>query len=336
MAPNSIFNVSKAGLKYGQTHFANRANRTATVSEITHDGDTVSVSTNGNFGIRFLGIDTAEVSYSFPGSRGFLGLGNARWQEFFTGPQLHKNLEKLSRPLSDYLWSIIGDGTDIAANHFRHATQGRLSLLAEAQNDMTLSGKSNKEFLFFMAYSYEFLDSYGRLLCYLRPHRDNYQGEMPATVGEDYNARQLKKGVAVPYFIFPNVDPFLRFSNPLDKSIISPEGFWNIMNKAGKLKAARQAVRAAREQGLGVFNPADPLRLLPMELRSIARGTKPNRYVIDLSNPGSDTLFAAELYFSIPNVEDRMYIPDWYGEYFQLAGWKLLRAETYGRLVGKN
>jgi hypothetical protein len=55
--------------------------------------------------------------------------------------------------------------------------------------------------------------------------------------------------------------------------------------------------------------------------------------VIDLGQPGTDTLLDPELYFTIENVEDRMYIPGNYGEYFQLAGWKLLRAETYDRIA---
>lgn len=333
MAASGIFNVSRDGFKYGRTRFAARSNRMATAPEITHDGDTVSVSSADNLGIRFLGIDTAEISYDFPGKKGFLGLGNQSWEEFFTGPELQKKMAGLSKSLAEHLWSKIGDGKDVAPNHFRHASAARQRLLSEITNDMALCGKTNADFHFFLAYGFEFLDSYGRLLCYLRPHRDNFEGDVPETANKDYNLRQLENGTAVPYFIFPNVDPFLRIFNPLDKSIITPAGFWNIMAKASKLKAARQAVKIAREQGKGIFDAADPLRILPMELRSISKGSKPNRYVIDLSQPGTDTLLDPELYFTIPNVEDRMYIPGNFGEYFQLAGWNLLRSETYTRLV---
>lgn len=328
-----IFSVSRSGFKYGKVSFANRASRKASVRQITHDGDTLSVSSPKNLGTRFLGIDSAEISYDFPGSRGFLGLGNEAWDEFFRGPGLQKNLDKLSLPLATFLREKIGDGTDISAQHYRHAVAAKNNLLGEIIKDMELGDQTKESFEFFLAYGFEFLDGYGRLLCYLRPHRDNFESGVPEEADKDYNLRQLESGVAVPYFIFPNVDPFLRIFNMLDKSLIGPPGFWKLMDKASKLNSAREAVKIARAAGLGSFDPDDTLRLLPMELRTIARGKKPSRYVIDLSNPGSDTLLDPELYFTIPNVEDRMYIPANFGEYFQLCGWKLLRSEAYVRIV---
>ncbi len=336
MAVKGMFNVTSAGFKYGRTRFATRANRMASPAEATHDGDTISVSSPDNFGVRFLGIDTAEISYLFPGGKGFRSLKNELWTEFFTGPDLEKKLSVLSKPLYNYLREKIGDGTDVGQNQYRHADNGRKLLQSEVKNDFALTGQKGEYFYFFQVYAFEFLDSYGRLLCFLRPHRDNYEGETIPTTEKDYNQRQLENGSAAPYFIFPNVNPFLGFSNPFGTDIIRPERFWKIVERATKLNEARQAVAQAREQGLGIFNPADPLRLLPMELRSVARGSRPNRYVIDLSQPGDDTLLDPELYFTIPNVEDRMYIPDFYGEYFQLAGWNLLRAETYHRLTHKS
>ncbi len=333
MARNSMFSVSRSGFKYGSVNFAVRRDRTASVKEITHDGDTLSVNSPANIGTRFLGIDSPEISFDIPGSRGFLGLDNEDWIEFFESGDFESKLKNFSDPHADHLRSVIGDGKDVALNHRRHAEAARQFLIDEIDNDMTASGKTKDDFRFFLAYGFEFLDSYGRLLCYIRPHRDNFEGDVPASADIDYNIRQLAGGFATPYFIFPNVDPFLRIFNPLDERIIQPEGFWKIMNNAGKLQAARAAVKNAREKKRGVYNETDPLRLLPMELRTLARGSKPSRYVIDLGQPGTDTLLDPELYFTIKNVEDRMYIPGNFGEYFQLAGWKLLRAETYERFA---
>ncbi len=321
-----IFSVSSSGFKYGQTKFATRSNSRASTAQITHDGDTVSVSTDANLGIRFLGIDTPEISFDFPGKRGFLGLNNPAWPEFFTGPDLQLKLKKLNPALQAHLNSVLGDGTGIAENHYFHADKGKENLKNEIEDDMRQAGKTNEDFLFFQAYAYEFLESYGRLLCYLRPHRDNFEGETPATSAIDYNIRQLAGGFATPYFIFPNVDPFLRISNPLDKKIISPEGFWKFMLKATKLKSSRDAVKGARNRKAGIYNPTNPLRLLPMELRSIARGSKPNRPVIDLGNPGVNKILDPELYFTIENVEDRFYLPPMFTDYFVLAGWEFVKA----------
>ncbi|MBI1223714.1 MAG: hypothetical protein GC192_00635 [Bacteroidetes bacterium] len=322
---SGIFSVSSSGFKYGQTNFATRRSSRASVAQITHDGDTVSVSTDANLGIRFLGIDTPEISFDFPGKRGFLGLNNPAWTEFFTGPDLEKKTKSLNPALKAHLNSVIGDGTDIAENHYRHAVNGKENLKKEIEDDMIAAGKTKDDFLFFQAYAYEFLESYGRLLCYLRPHRDNFEGETPATSAIDYNIRQLAGGFATPYFIFPNVDPFLRISNPLDKKIISPEGFWKFMTKASKLKGARDAVKGARNRMVGIYNPADPIKLLPMELRSIARGSKPNRPVIDLGKPGVNQILDPELYFTIENVEDRFYLPSMFTDYFELAGWEIVK-----------
>lgn len=325
MAADRIFSVNASGFKFGASKFATRKEKSASTSQITHDGDTISISTDANFSIRFLGIDSPEISFDFPGRKGFIGLDNPAWDEFFTGPELPKKLKNNSAALNAHLMAVLGDGTGIAANHNQLAEAARDSLRREIEDDLRAAGKTTADFLFFQAYAYEFLDSYGRLLCYLRPHRDNFEGEPPATSAIDYNIRQLANGAATPYFIFPNVDPFLRITNPLDKKIIAPDGFWKFMSKAAKLNGARAAVQNARKRQVGIYNPADPLRLLPMELRSIARGSKPNRFVIDLGQPGSNKLLDPELYFTIENVEDRFYLPPMFTDYFVMAGWEIVR-----------
>src|SRR5439155_20132109 len=90
-----------------------------------------------------------------------------------------------------------------------------------------------------------------------------------------------------------------------------PVACWKAVNQSSKLKAARKAVADARAAGFGVFDPNDRLVLLPYELRFVARlnSKGPDRYVIDLGSNGSNTILKPEKYFTIPNLEDRLFIP---------------------------
>jgi hypothetical protein len=70
----------------------------------------------------------------------------------------------------------------------------------------------------------------------------------------------------------------------------------------------RGFVRDAREQHLGLFEQADPLRLLPFELRFLARRTAPERWLIDLGR-NDDKLISSQDYFQVANPEDRLLSP---------------------------
>jgi hypothetical protein len=60
-----------------------------------------------------------------------------------------------------------------------------------------------------------------------------------------------------------------------------------------------------------------------MELRTVAKGSRPGRCVIDLGNPGSNVMLPPERYFEIGNVEDRLYVPENFAEYFSMCGWEM-------------
>jgi hypothetical protein len=62
------------------------------------------------------------------------------------------------------------------------------------------------------------------------------------------------------------------------------------------------------------------LRLLPFELRYLSSRKPPHRWVIDLS-ANDAKLLAPELYYTIENPEDRLFVPDEYRELFESAGW---------------
>ena len=323
MATGKALWSNAAGLKMGQARFGFHGEHAGSVKQIVHDGDTVNVNLFNNLGVRFLGIDTPEVSFQFPGSSNFVALSNPKWDQLFTSGQWREGLS-LDPGLLLNLAQRIGDGHGVAQNHATLADEGQKALEAIMQADLDKSGKTKEDFALFMAFAHEFLDSYGRLLCYLNSGIENF--EDPATADTikrfSYNERQLSNGAAVPYFIWPNIQPFMG-KRPFDRENIEPIGFWKLIRGAGKLRAARKAVETARNAGLGIYNPANPLRVMPFELRFLSRKKGPDRFVIDLSNEGSNLLLKPENYYTIENPEDRLHIPPEYLPIFQAYGWEL-------------
>lgn len=80
-------------------------------------------------------------------------------------------------------------------------------------------------------------------------------------------------------------------------------------------------IRDARENGIGVFDRQDPLRLLPFDVGFLSRRRPPDRWVIDLSK-NDDVLIKPQNYYTVPNVEDRLFLPEEYVPLFVEAGWK--------------
>lgn len=279
-----------------------------TVKQQVHDGDTINVKAIGNFGVRFLGVDAPEISFTLPGDNGFTGLNNPKWEEFLSNPLAGLDL---GAGLSSFLQSRVGPGA--ATNHHRHAAAAQAALEKEIMKDMMELNKSKEDFEFFMAFAIEIMDRYGRLLGFI--NRDQPQGERPL----DYNGRLLKEGVVSPYFIWPNVNPFRR-AESIKKAVIPPGKAKNSADGDNTLRQARGGVRSAREKGLGIFDPQDPLRLEPFEVRFLAGRRPPNRWVIDLSK-NDDELIPPQKYFTVANSEDRLFIPEEYIPLFLEAGW---------------
>ena len=307
--------------KTGQFLLGNFGSKQGTVAQEVHDGDTVGLRTPLNFSSRFLGIDTPEVSFTIRTKDTFVSLGNAKWKAFFTSGDW-KNMP-LVPALKSHLVGRIGNGSTVAANHDKLAKKAQRELENMIKADLAATGKTESDFLFFLAFSYEFLDQYGRMLCYLHADRENYTA--PAAPNKlSYNERMLATGWAAPYFIFPNLQPFMS-GQPFDAANLTPVAFWKTVNQSSKLKAARKAVADARAAGLGVFDPNDRLILLPYELRFIARlnSKGPDRYVIDLRNSGGNTIVKPEKYFSIANLEDRLFIPKEFVPLFTQNGWQV-------------
>lgn len=323
MATNKVLRVDSRGNKYGQVMFGKHGQGIGSTAQITHDGDTMNVRTPLNFGIRFLGVDSPEISFNLPGETNFLKINDPKWDNFFTSGAWKQHLQ-VPASLKNYLTNRIGDGVSVATNHFELAQQARDSLRAIVNKDLAAAGKTKDNFLFFLAFAHEFTDSYGRFLAFIHTDRENFppaQWTNNPSLEMSYNERQLKTGTAAPYFIYPNTDPFLR--RPFDANSLQPAKFWQSVQNSAKLTRARQFVADARQQQIGIFNQNNPLRLLPYELRFLARLTNagPDRFVINLGNAGTNKIMKPHRYYSIANYEDRLFIAKEFVPLFTTNGW---------------
>jgi endonuclease YncB( thermonuclease family) len=322
---NKALYISNQGFKIGNGKLGKWGSGTGSVKQVVHDGDTVSTLFDKNLAVRFLGIDTPEVSIPLPDDpNNFEAIGGAKWDTFFTSGAWKTGLI-LEANLMNYLSGIIGNGIGVAKNHADHAKDSTVSLETIIQDDLTLSGKAKNDFDFFLAFGFDFLDSFARLLCYLNSDVSNYSNQADADKvrKKSYNERQLEKGAALPYFIFPNIQPFISIQ-PFSQSVITPNNFWIMITQAWKLNQARNFVKQARQNKLGIYDAAKPLLLAPHELRFIGRQKAPDRYVVDLSQPFTNQLLKPEKYFTILNPEDRFYIPKEYVPMFEKYGWLVI------------
>lgn len=308
-------------LKLGVSGLGFHGNKVGSVKQIVHDGDTINTRLIHNLGVRFLGVDTPEISFQFPGTTTFIKLSDNRWNEFFKLGKWKENLA-VGQDLYHHFSTIIGNGKNVANNHSLLASESEKSLTKIITADLKKSKKSLKSFTFFMAFSNDFLDGYGRLLCYLNSSVDNFknQKDKDAVKQQSYNERQLASGWGAPYFIWPNIQPFLLVK-AFSKENVIPKNFWNLIKKAEKLHMSRKSVVNARNSNKGIFNSTDPLKLMPFELRIISRKKSPDRFVIDLRDEGNNQLLKPEEYIKIPHQEDRLFIPGEFIPIFQMYGW---------------
>ncbi len=281
------------------------------------DGDTIGVHVEGSGLVRFLGIDTPEKVFQLPGSGGARRLDSAEWNSYLSDPFVPGlGPFGLEQNLVDHLRTRIGPGA--GANHRVHADNAEQALIALVQSDLAALDQTLNTFRFFMAFSFEVFDSFGRFLSFI--NRNQPSANAPGPRPLSYNERMLETGAALPYFIWPNIDPF-RSSSLLD-AVLAP-GTANLIAEATPaLQRARAFVRQARAQGIGVFSPANPLRFEAFEIRYLGRRDVPNRAVIDLSR-NDGLILRPQSYFRISNPEDRLFIPPAFVPLFVSRGWRL-------------
>ncbi len=309
----------KSGLTVGHAALGFRGGVTGSVRQQVHDGDTISVRAVGNFGIRFLGVDAPEISFRLPGETRFTALSSSKWEAFLSDP-LAQSLPPFNPPLAPGLLNHLqaGVGPGAATNHRHHAEAAEDALEEEVLKDIQALGQTEEVFQFFLVFANEVADRYGRLLCFI--NRNQPHPTDPAPRPLSYNERLLQAAKVSPYFIWPNINPF-RKQKSVVASVLPPGTANNVADSDKTLKLARQWVRDARQQQTGLFDAQNPLKLEPFEIRFLARRSPPGRWVIDLSK-NDDVLIKPQEYHTIPNVEDRLFIPEEYVPLFVEAGWK--------------
>lgn len=287
-----------------------------TLDQAVPDGDTVGVQLNGTGSVRFLGIDSPEKSFEQP-LGGAQTLDGPKWEQFLTDPFANGfPAQLLEPPLAAHLQSRFASGA--AANHHRHAVAAGAALKQLIQSDETALGQTADQFQYFLAFSYEVFDSFGRFLAFLNRNQPNPTSPSPRP--PSYNERQLETGRALPYFIWPNINPF-READTVANAVPLP-GTANTVAEHGDLKRARDLVKNARATGIGVFDPADPLKFEAFEVRYLGRAEAPTRAVIDLSK-NDNVILRPQSYFNIPHSEDRLFIPAEFVPLFAAKGWRL-------------
>jgi endonuclease YncB( thermonuclease family) len=278
-----------------------------------HDGDTIYVRTVGNLGLRFLGIDTPELSFTPAGARFPVETDAPSWQEFLADSFAEKfGLKGFDAALKTHLQGRLGKGC--AENHHRHAVAARDALRAEVDADMRAQHRDKDTFVFHVRFAREAIDAYGRFLGYV--NRRDAGKDRPLT----YNERLLQAGLALPYFIWPNVNPFRKQSSLLD-AVPKPDRIVETAARERTLREARQWVKQVRTGKRGVFAADDPLRLAPFELRYLGKGAPPRRWVADLAHETGE-LKHPQRYFEIADAEDRLFVPEEYVALWEQAGWR--------------
>jgi len=303
-------------LTVGHVKLGLHGGKTGSLKQQIHDGDTIIGMAVGNISIRFLSVDTPEISFTLPGEKTFTPIDDeaGRWAAFLDNP-FGADLP-LSAGLKADLVARVGPGC--AANHARHAKIARQRLIGQVEADMTdlgIAPENRDQFQFFMVFAYEVMDRYGRLLGYINCDQPDKTKRPPY-----YNARMLRDGLASPYFIWPNLDLFIKKISIRD-AVFEPGSVTETVRRSDTLREARELTQHNRANHIGIFEAADPLRLQPFELRYLAGRRVPDRWVIDLRS-NDNRLLHPEEYHAIPNIEDRLFIPSEYVPLFIDCGWR--------------
>ena len=304
----------------GRTRLGRHGSRRGSVKQQVHDGDTIIVEADGNLSIRFLGVDTPETSFSLPDRPdSFVSTGSEEYLDFLGDPFTRAPADYESRlgpVLTAHLKQAVADSA--ATNHHELAVAAQRALEGLVEEDMSTLGQDKDSFRFFLAFANEVMDGYGRLLAFV--NRDQPHAANPTPRPNSYNERLLEAGLAMPYFIWPNVNPFRRQESPV-RALPRPGDQSSLATRADALGKARQWVRQARHAQIGLFSPGRTLTLEPFELRFLARRQLPSRWVIDLAED-NDRLLLPTSYHHIPHPENRLWIREEFVPLFEANGWR--------------
>ncbi|MGH3146257.1 MAG: hypothetical protein ACRDTR_10700, partial [Rubrobacter sp.] len=232
-----------SGLTVGHAALGLYGEGIGSVRQQVHDGDTLNVRAASDFGVRLLGVDAPEISFTLPLEDRFAQLSDARWEGFLSDP-FADNLPPFDPPLDpgllDHLRERTGPG--VATNHHEHAEAAEDAFEAEVLGDMEALGQKEEEFGFFLAFAYEVIDGYGRFLWFV--NREQPDADEPEPRPKSYNERLLAAGKVSPYLIWPNVNPFLKEAT-VAAAVVAPGGAAELAGTDGSFRSARESVRAA-------------------------------------------------------------------------------------------
>ncbi len=315
--PNVFFTI-RSGAPRAIASFRRDANdQPQSLNAIVPDGDTVGLHLDGSASTRLLGIDTPEKSFRVGGAGGARRLDSLEWENYLTNPfDPQYGPFDLEVSLISHLQGRIGQGA--GSNHRSHGENAEQALQNLIQNDMSALGQNEETFGFFLSFSFEVFDTFGRFLAFINRNQPDSNNPVPRPLS--YNERMLENGSSLPYFIWPNIDPY-RNSSILD-AVFTPGTANELVQATTSLRRARDFVRQARNSGIGVFNTTDPLRFEAFEIRYLGRRQPPSRAVIDLSQ-NDDVILRPQSYFHIQNPEDRLFIPLQFVPLFVSRGWRL-------------
>lgn len=297
-----------------------RGDKQGTVKTQVHDGDTITTLADGNIPVRLLGIDTPEVSFQFPPKGTFLGLANPKWSDLLSDPFNDERYGGFNSPVPAGLkaWYASRTGRHAAEIHSEHAKAATDKLREMVESDKQAMGKTDETFKFYMVFGHEVMDGYGRFLCAI--NRNQPDRNLPTPRPPTYNQRMLERGLAFPYFIWPNINPW-QLSDSVAEAIVKPGTAAKVMAENQEIRFARDNVGKARQNHIGLFDASSPALLEPFELRAIARRELPSRYLIDMSR-NDDVLIHPHNYYTVPHPEDRLFIPRHFVPLFVEHGWK--------------
>ena len=135
------------------------------------DGDTISShpQVSDDLGVRFLGVDAPEKSFTLPKETAFKALDHQDWQEVL-GDALNEGKYGAFTPamtpqLKAHLSARLG--ANAATNHRTHALEAKKALVDLVDKDMAALGQTRETFRFYLVFASDVMDGDGRLLCYI-------------------------------------------------------------------------------------------------------------------------------------------------------------------------
>jgi hypothetical protein len=127
----------RTGLRIGHARLGSFGEGVGSPKQQVHDGDTITVEALGNLGVRFLGVDAPEVSFTIRGQEGFIPLSDPDWEAIPRapfGPEMPAFDPPIDPGLRAHLRRRLGPGA--GTNHAKHAEAAHRELERQIEADL--------------------------------------------------------------------------------------------------------------------------------------------------------------------------------------------------------